>query len=116
MKELDLSNNDLQDSGAKTIFAGLIRSHCELEILRLALWNLCKKKKKKTLVYKMGSELDTSSLKELDLSNNDLEDSGAETIFPGLIRSHCELEILRSARTTNANYCTCVLLLQTCFV
>ncbi|KAI4902870.1 hypothetical protein NFI96_028553 [Prochilodus magdalenae] len=33
-KELDNRNNDLWDSGVEPVFAGLMRSHCELEFLR----------------------------------------------------------------------------------
>ena len=43
-------------------------------------------------------KLDESSQKELDLSKNDLQDSGVEPVFAGLMRSHCELEILRAVK------------------
>ncbi|XP_072567694.1 NACHT, LRR and PYD domains-containing protein 3-like [Paramormyrops kingsleyae] len=92
LKELDLSNNDLQDSEVKLLSAGLEGSHCKLEILRLNSCNLtetcCD-----TLALTLRSN--SSPLRELDLSNNDLQDSGVKLLSAGLEDSHCKLEILR---------------------
>ncbi|XP_048866371.1 NACHT, LRR and PYD domains-containing protein 12-like isoform X1 [Brienomyrus brachyistius] len=92
LRELDLSNNDLQDSGVKLLSAGLGDSHCKLEILRLNSCNLTESCCD-TLALTLRSN--SSPLRELDLSENDLQDSGVKLLSAGLGDSHCKLEILR---------------------
>ncbi|KAL7835273.1 hypothetical protein SRHO_G00276200 [Serrasalmus rhombeus] len=92
VKELDLSNNDLQDSGVELLSAGLKSLHCKLEILRLTSCSL-NTNSGETISSVLQSV--NSSLKELDLSNNDLQDSGVELLSTGLKNSHCKLEKLR---------------------
>ncbi|XP_076846125.1 uncharacterized protein LOC143491203 isoform X2 [Brachyhypopomus gauderio] len=93
LKELDLNNNNLQNSGVEQLSAGLKSSHCKLETLRLAGCSLTK-----TSCEYLKSALQTeNSLKQLELNNNNLDHSGVEHLCEGLKNSHCKLEILRLA-------------------
>ncbi|XP_045571907.1 NACHT, LRR and PYD domains-containing protein 12-like, partial [Salmo salar] len=92
LRELDLSNNDLKDSGVKLLSAGLGNPHCKLETLRLS-GCLVTEEGCASLVSALWSN--PSHLRELDLSNNDLKDSGVELLSAGLGNPHCKLETLR---------------------
>ncbi|XP_062860716.1 NLR family CARD domain-containing protein 3-like isoform X2 [Trichomycterus rosablanca] len=73
LTEVDLSNNDLQDSGVELISAGLKNQNCKLEIL--SLMN-CSITDKSCTDLKSALDVNPSHLKDLDLSNNQLGDSG----------------------------------------
>ncbi|XP_066529671.1 NACHT, LRR and PYD domains-containing protein 14-like [Hoplias malabaricus] len=92
LRELDLSNNDLQDSGVEKISEGLKSPHCKLETLRLAV---CKLGYQSCVTLKSVLESENCSLRELDLSNNDLRDAGVEKISAGIKSPHCKLEKLK---------------------
>uniref|UniRef100_A0A8C8F5A0 Uncharacterized protein n=1 Tax=Oncorhynchus tshawytscha TaxID=74940 RepID=A0A8C8F5A0_ONCTS len=93
LRELDLSNNDLLDSGVKLLFAGRGDSPCKLETLSLSGCQLTE-----ASCEVLASALSSSShLRELDLSNNDLLDSGVKLLFAGRGDSPCKLETLRLA-------------------
>ncbi|KAI4885899.1 hypothetical protein NFI96_015025 [Prochilodus magdalenae] len=96
LTELDLSNNDLHDAGVEKLSAGLKSSHCKLAAIRLST---CKLSTQSCNTLQAVLQTQTSSLKELDLSNNDMGDSGVEELSAGLKSSHCKLEILRSEFT-----------------
>ncbi|XP_072513201.1 NACHT, LRR and PYD domains-containing protein 3 isoform X2 [Salminus brasiliensis] len=92
LRELDLCNNDLQDSGLELLSAGLKSPHCKLETLRVALCDLTE-----TSGGTLASVLQFSgsALRELDLSNNDLDNAGVKQLSAGIRSSHCKLEVLR---------------------
>ncbi|XP_056432244.1 NACHT, LRR and PYD domains-containing protein 12-like isoform X2 [Gadus chalcogrammus] len=92
LRKLDLSTNDLQDSGVKLLSAGLGSPHCTLKTLKL---NGCHLSERSCEALASVLSSNSSSLRELDLSNNDLQDSGVKLLSAGLGSPHCTLETLR---------------------
>ncbi|XP_048853261.1 protein NLRC3-like isoform X4 [Brienomyrus brachyistius] len=92
LRELDLSDNNLKDSGVKLLSTALGDLHCKLEILRVGRCEITEK-----CCEALASALrsNSSPLRELDLSDNDLQDSGVKLLSVGLEDLHCKLEILR---------------------
>nr|XP_023662850.1 NACHT, LRR and PYD domains-containing protein 12-like [Paramormyrops kingsleyae] len=91
LTELDLSDNDLQDSGVKLLSSVLGDLHCKLEILL----NSCNLTEKCCEALASALRSNSSPLRELDLSDNDLQDSGVKLLSAGLGDYHCKLGILR---------------------
>ncbi|KAL0150986.1 hypothetical protein M9458_053713 [Cirrhinus mrigala] len=85
LTELELSSNDLQDSGVKLIYDALKSPNSKLEKLRLCGCQLTAQ----------SCENLSLALQELDLSNNDLQDSGVKLLSEGLKSPNSKLEILR---------------------
>uniref|UniRef100_A0AAQ4S0L5 NACHT domain-containing protein n=1 Tax=Gasterosteus aculeatus aculeatus TaxID=481459 RepID=A0AAQ4S0L5_GASAC len=92
LRELDLSNNHLQDSGVKLLSAGLKSPHCKLETLRLS-GCLIKEEGFASLASALSSN--PSHMRELDLSYNHPGDSGVKLLSAGLEDPHWRLETLR---------------------
>ncbi|XP_036961418.1 NLR family CARD domain-containing protein 3-like isoform X2 [Acanthopagrus latus] len=92
LRELDLSNNDLQDSGVKLLSVGLKSPHCKLENLRLS-GCLVTEEGCTSLASSLRSN--PSHLKELDLSYNHPGDSGVKLLSVGLENPDWRLDTLK---------------------
>ncbi|XP_037615659.1 NLR family CARD domain-containing protein 3-like isoform X3 [Sebastes umbrosus] len=92
LRELDLSNNNLQDSGVKLLSAGLENPYCTLETLRLS-GCLITEEGCSSLASALSSN--PSHLRELDLSYNHPGDSGGKLLSSGLEDPHWRLDTLR---------------------
>ncbi|XDV22076.1 hypothetical protein PO909_027044 [Leuciscus waleckii] len=92
LRELDLSINNLEDSGGKLLFDALKSPKCQLEKLRLSI---CKFTDQCCESVASALQSSNSCLKELDLSNNNLKDAGVKLLSDALKSPHCKLEKLR---------------------
>ncbi|XP_026059282.1 NACHT, LRR and PYD domains-containing protein 12-like [Carassius auratus] len=91
LRELDLSGNELQDSGLLKLLNEMENIERKLQVLRLSWCNLTSKSCEHLSLI-LSSD---SPLTELDLSNNDLQNSGVKMLSDGLKNLKCQLEILR---------------------
>ncbi|XP_034541077.1 E3 ubiquitin-protein ligase TRIM11-like, partial [Notolabrus celidotus] len=92
LRELDLSNNDLQDSGVDLLSSGLKDPNCNLETLSLS-GCLITEEGCASLASALSSS--PSHLRELDLSYNHPGDSGVKLLSAGLKDPLCRLKTLR---------------------
>ncbi|MED6295375.1 hypothetical protein CHARACLAT_031204, partial [Characodon lateralis] len=93
LRELDLSNNKLEDLGVKLLSVGLENPNCNLESLSLT-GCLAMEEGCASLAKALSSN--PSHLKELDLSYNHPGDSGMMFLFSRVEDPHCRLEMLRA--------------------
>ncbi|KTF84049.1 hypothetical protein cypCar_00035303, partial [Cyprinus carpio] len=91
LRELDLSGNQLGESGVKNLRDLLRNPECKLEILALCG---CSITEKQSLTLILGLCSNPSHLKELDLSGNELKNTGVKHLCDVLKDSHCKLERL----------------------
>ncbi|XP_039907636.1 protein NLRC3-like isoform X1 [Simochromis diagramma] len=110
LRELDLSNNNLKDSGVKILSSGLKSLHCKLNTLRLSG---CLIREEGCISLALAISANPSHLRELDLRYNHpgeggvkqlkqlrwetlrviLEPAGVRWLRPGLRKYSCQLTI-----------------------
>uniref|UniRef100_A0A8C1SWG6 NACHT domain-containing protein n=1 Tax=Cyprinus carpio TaxID=7962 RepID=A0A8C1SWG6_CYPCA len=103
LRDMDLSKNDLQDSGVKLLSDALKNPNCQLEILRLCGCNLTAQS---CGSLSLALQSSNSVLRELELSKNDLQDSGVKLLSHAVKSLNCQLKILR--------LCGCNITAQSC--
>ncbi|XP_039469555.1 NLR family CARD domain-containing protein 3-like [Oreochromis aureus] len=92
LRELDLSNNDLQDSGVKLLSIGLGSPSCRLEKLNLSG---CMISGKGCTSLATALRANPYHLSELDLSYNHPGDTATKLLSAGVEHQHWKLKTLR---------------------
>ncbi|XDV28548.1 hypothetical protein PO909_031819 [Leuciscus waleckii] len=100
LKELDISNNNLQDSGVKKLQNGLENTNCTLERLRLSDCSISEEGYK-ALASALRSN--PSHLIDLDLRGNDPGQSGVKELSDLLQDQNCQLKTLRLLQSPDAD-------------
>ncbi|XP_032364280.1 NACHT, LRR and PYD domains-containing protein 4 [Etheostoma spectabile] len=95
LRELDLSNNDLQDSGVKQLSSGLKSPHCRLETLSVSG---CMISEVGCISLASALSSNPSHLRVLDLNYNHPGDSGVKRLSALLEDPNCRLDTLRVDR------------------
>uniref|UniRef100_A0A8C1SVE2 Uncharacterized protein n=1 Tax=Cyprinus carpio TaxID=7962 RepID=A0A8C1SVE2_CYPCA len=104
LRELDLSRNKLiGDSGVKNLSDLLMNTQFKLEKLDLSY---CSITEKQCLTLTSALKSNPSHLRELDLSWNQIRNTGVNHLCDVLKDSHCKLERLRSVTFTYKNQIT----------
>uniref|UniRef100_A0A4W5LTB3 Uncharacterized protein n=1 Tax=Hucho hucho TaxID=62062 RepID=A0A4W5LTB3_9TELE len=91
LRELDLSYNDLGDRGVELLCVGLTSPLCNIQTLVLGQCGLTE-----GCCSDLASVLSSpnSQLKQLELRDNDLQDSGVTLLSAGLEDPDCKLHTL----------------------
>ncbi|XP_062393663.1 ribonuclease inhibitor-like, partial [Sardina pilchardus] len=92
--ELDLSHNDLGDSGVHLLSKGLSSPHCKLQTLRLSK---CGISDEGYVCLALALMLNPSCVKELDVSNNHPGESAQKLLSATLGDLHRKVEALQLA-------------------
>uniref|UniRef100_A0AAY3ZTQ7 NACHT domain-containing protein n=1 Tax=Denticeps clupeoides TaxID=299321 RepID=A0AAY3ZTQ7_9TELE len=101
LRELNLGKNKLQDSGVIFLCKALEDPRCKLEKLSLQDCNLSNKSCA-VLCSALGSN---TCLKDLNLSDNDLQDSGVKHLFTAPQEPPFKLEKLKWVQDSNSYVC-----------
>ncbi|KAG5277914.1 hypothetical protein AALO_G00092790 [Alosa alosa] len=96
LQELDLSDNDLGDSGAQLLSKGLSSSYCKIHTLRLSDCLISEKG-----CGVLAEALTSNHLKALDLRHNTLGESGLKLLSARLEDPFCKLAILETGASVS---------------